>query len=124
LAPASAIFAQGRPPQPVVGPTVISESGNYSLKRGFRMTRNDVAIRITANNVTLDLAGEALEGPGGRLGIAISIEGASNVSVMNGKVSGFGIGVKAIDSANVKIQTIQVTGHDLGGAPPVSKSAS
>ncbi len=70
-------------------PVTISESGSYRLSGNLNLSDPNVnAIDITANDVTLDLNGFAVIGPGGTIGRSIGISGfgRTNISVRNGSV--------------------------------------
>ncbi|MEW5977058.1 MAG: right-handed parallel beta-helix repeat-containing protein [Acidobacteriota bacterium] len=101
--------------KPLFRSTTITESGSYRLIESFSSAS---AIVIQADNVTLDLDGHSMTGPGNKQGIGVSIEGANNVRVHNGHLSDFGIGVRVMNSANVQLDGLQINGHDLGGTPP------
>lgn len=83
-----------------------------------RRADGDPAIVITGNDVTLDLAGLSLLGPGGRQGVGVLVLDASNVEIRNGHLQDFGIGVQAVNSRNVTIEGLQIDGQDSGGSPP------
>jgi hypothetical protein len=100
------------------GPIRINRPGAYALRHDIKLRKDGVAVRITADNVTLDLKGRSLVGPGGKAGIGILIASAKNVHVKNGSLSRFGFAVQVEDSRNVKIEGLQITGLDLGGPPP------
>jgi hypothetical protein len=108
--------AQGR--QDIRRPTVITEPGSYTLERSFRLPSADTAIEIQSDNVSLDLNGHTINGPGNKGGVGISIMGATGVRVHNGSLEGFGIGVQIMDSNNVRVHDLQIMGQDLGGSPP------
>jgi len=97
---------------------VITRSGSYLLERDMAATAARPAIRVLANDVTLDLDGHRLTGPGNRVGVGISIEGVSSVRVFNGRGARLGIGVRIQDSNNVTVDGLQIVGEDLGGPPP------
>lgn len=99
-------------------PEVITRPGSYVLVANIDATGEETAIRIQANDVTLDLAGYTIWGPGGRQGVGVEIAGASNVTVENGHLQNFGIGVKAMNATNLAIEGLQIDGEDSGGAPP------
>jgi len=96
---------------------VITKSGSYVLKKDLLGTPSEPAVLIQADNVTLDLDGHSLMGPGNKLGMGIAIFG-KNIRVTNGSLKNFGIGVKVEDSNNVSVEKLQISGEDLGGAPP------
>jgi hypothetical protein len=96
----------------------IDRPGSYRLRHDVRLKGPGAAIVIAADGVSLDLAGHALSGPGGKLGTGIMIDGRRNVSVKNGTLRAFGFGVQVANSVNVKLQGLQITGDDAGGPPP------
>lgn len=98
-------------------PLTLSRPGTYVLNRDL-LIGEGVAIDITGRDVTLDLAGHFLEGPGERQGVGIRIREATNVRVFNGHVRRFGIGVQVLASTNVSVEGLQIDGMDSGGAPP------
>jgi hypothetical protein len=96
----------------------ITRPGSYRLTHNLRHRGTGAAIVITSGGVSLDLAGHALIGPGGKQGTGVLIEGAHGVSLRNGTIQGFGFGVQVVNAANVKLQGLQVSGEDGGGPPP------
>jgi parallel beta-helix repeat protein len=75
-------------------PYTISQSGSYHLTQNLSHTnRNTNAIRVNADNVTIDLAGYSLIGPdfdSGTNNNGIYMNGRTNVEIRNGTVTGFG----------------------------------
>jgi parallel beta-helix repeat protein len=69
-------------------PLTISTSGSYYLTSDVNSAGN--AITIDVNNVTIDLMGYSLIGPGPGTSRGISLGIQSNVEVRNGTVRGFG----------------------------------
>ncbi len=119
--PAGAQESADRDPsfaRPIFGPTVIHRPGSYQLARNIHGRAEGATNRIVADDVSLDLAGHALLGPGGRAGTAIEIAGADNVRVSNGAIQHFGIGVHAQGVTNLVIEGLRIDGLDLGGPPP------
>jgi nitrous oxidase accessory protein NosD len=100
------------------GTVRITRPGSYRLQRDLRLREAGAAVTITAGGVSLDLAGHTLAGPGGTVGTGILIEGADGVSVRNGTLGGFAFGVQVVNSTNVKVQSLQISGADAGGPPP------
>lgn len=98
-------------------PLVLAAPGSYFLDRDVVLA-SGTAIQITSNDITLDLNGHSLRGPGGRQGVGILIQGATNVKVFNGQVRRFGIGVQVVGSTNVEVEGLQIDGIDSGGTPP------
>ena len=93
---------------------VISESGSYVLQDA-RMSSDtsSPAIMIMANDVTLDLNGECLKGPGGKSGVGVMIQGASGVVVMNGFISNMAFGVIVDSSHGVRLSKLQIRAQGL-----------
>jgi len=99
-------------------PTVITRPGSYVVEKDIVAGSAAAAIEIHANDVTLDLAGHRLVGPGRRQGSGIAVLGASNVRIFNGHVKRFGIGVRAEEATSLVVEGLQIDGLDSGGAPP------
>jgi parallel beta-helix repeat protein len=110
----------------------INKAGSYKLYANHTVAAGD-GIVITASNVTLDLNGftaattanatttAPAPGPTGTRGIVIM--GAKNVQISNGHVHGFNINVAVIDSQNVRVDGLQITGNNLapsGGPTEIS----
>jgi hypothetical protein len=102
--------------RPLRHPTVIEHPGKYVLQRDIYA--GDTAIIIRASQVTLDLDGHFIWGPGGKKGVGIQVKGVSNVAVRKGTIARFGTAVEVANARNVRIEQLQLTGEDLGGAPP------
>ncbi len=115
-----AAAGRGQNAHPIESPAVISEPGTYVLMRSRRTFPGETtpAIILRGGGIVLDLNGQTLAGPWNKTGVGISVEGASNVAVFNGIVSGFGVGVQVSNSNNVRIERLQIQGRDLGGTPP------
>jgi nitrous oxidase accessory protein NosD len=123
LLPGTAALAQNERagpaiPEPGDGTIRITRPGAYVLHRDIRLRAPRVAIEITASNVTLDLNGHALLGPGGQRGVGVRVARASGVHVHGGNVARFGMGVEVHDAVNVRISGLQIQGEDGGGPPP------
>lgn len=91
-------------------PVTITQPGSYKLMSNLSVPAGATGIHITAQNVTLDLNGYAILGPGscsrddGTGSVVCTVQGgtsgvsgpqgmASNVAVRNGSIEGFGYGV-------------------------------
>jgi len=105
---------EGRELKKIKKSTTITRSGAYILTRSLITKKTNPVITITADNVSLDLNGHNISGPGNVLGVALSVDNAQNVRITNGQVSSFNIGIRITDSNNVKIDKIQISGDDLG----------
>lgn len=107
----------GLGPNRIHQPTIIDAPGHYTL--GSKLFSGEAtAIQIEADNVSLDLAGLSIRGPGDRQGVGISVLGASNVRIYNGDLQRLGIGLLLDHATNVTIEGLQIDGVDSGGAPP------
>jgi len=95
----------------------INRPGSYRLHRDVT-PRHGPAIVVAASGVTLDLGGHALVASGDKESVGILIQGVGNVAVANGTISGFGFGVQVVDSLNVRVEKLQISGRDQGGPPP------
>lgn len=103
----------------------ISRPGSYKLYNNYRVASGH-AIIITASNVTLDLNGFSATttanatttapapGPNGTRGI--TVQGARNVEIKNGHVAGFNSNVTVLDSQNVRVDGLQISGGNLAPA--------
>lgn len=104
--------------RPVTHPTVISRSGCYVLARNVSLEEPGAAIVIAASNVSFDLSGRTLTGPGGKQGVGIRIEGTNGVRVFGGIVTRFQTGIEVREANNVRIEGLHIHGEDGGGPPP------
>src|SRR5262245_40207879 len=111
-----ATSVNGLPGCPHAGfPIVICQSGSYRLAENLTVgATNTNAIDITVNNVSIDLNGFTVSGPGDCVaatypvqctnigtGRGINGSGSKNLTVRNGTVRGFGAGVLAGPNALV-----------------------
>lgn len=102
----------------VTKPTTITESGSYVLLRDITLGESGTAIIIAADNVSLNLNGHSVVGPGNKQGVGIGIEGVNSISVHNGTIAGFGIGIRVASAQDVIGENLQIRGEDGGGPPP------
>jgi len=76
-------------------PYVISATGSYRLTGNLTVPASTNGINVFAANVTIDLNGFSITGPGSTSATPIGINSAGvDSTVENGTVTGFGIGVK------------------------------
>lgn len=99
-------------------PYTITQSGSYYLTQN--LTSTDTGITVNANDVTIDLCGFTLTGPGNTSGsnYGISLGIRRNVEIRNGTIKSFGrYGVyESGDSAkNNRILKIQAFYNGIGG---------
>jgi parallel beta-helix repeat protein len=74
-------------------PFVIDQPGSYHLTQNLTHTGQSTnAIEVNADNVTIDLGGYSLIGPGANSGTSngIHMNGRTNVEICHGTVTGFG----------------------------------
>ena len=83
--------AGAREPTPIKACQTISQPGSYELANN--LTANGDCLVITADFVTIDLAGFAISGTGGPGFTAISGGNVEGITVRNGSISGFSTGV-------------------------------
>ena len=77
-----------------IAPFTITQSGFYFLTKNLSSAGSGNAITIATSEVTLDLMGFSITGPGSTVGNGIYINpGMNNVEVRNGSVKGFLIGL-------------------------------
>ena len=93
---------QVEPRTPVSGAVTISESGSYYLAESV-----SGGITISADDVTLDLNGFALQGGGSGNGITIS-SGLQGVTVCNGSINDFGSGVVAVGVIGCRFENLKI----------------
>jgi len=117
---AVALFAQPPGVRTVGSPTVIDQPGSYMLTNSlFTSAGTGAGITITASDVTLDLNGQTITGPGNGSHAGIRIVGAQNVTVKNGNVTGVLMGVMVNNSSNVRVEGLSIRGFGLAvSAPP------
>ncbi len=96
--------------RPIVRSTVINEPGSYVLLRDITSTE---PLRITASGVTLDLNGHVLTAAARGAGIGIGVEGANGVTIKNGRITGFQMNVRVMNSTNVNVRDLSILGTDL-----------
>ena len=105
-------------------PYTISQSGSYVLNKDLLYTSpTGTAITITSGNVTLDFAGHLLDGLGGGPGtIAAGVQIGSdndpstysNVTIKNGTIVGFSIGITLYGGAGHVIQGMRLERQTVG----------
>jgi len=96
----------------------VSQSGSYYLTTNLTATNGQTGIGVYTDNVTIDLNGFTLTGPGGSSGFGIYQEfSCRNLTVLNGKVVDFSgdamSGIKLSGAAN-RLHSIQSSGNHYG----------
>lgn len=106
-----------------VEPNSYDRPGSYALAASV-ISADEAAIRITANDVTLDLGGHSLRCVHGKPAEAVSygvhMPGVSGVTIRNGAISGCTIGILADSGSGHRIEAVDFTGNthvgiSLGG---------
>jgi hypothetical protein len=99
-------------------PYTISQPGFYYLTGNISYSGTGQAIYITTSEVTLDLMGFSISGPGSggtAEGVAITNLMINNVEVRNGQVKNFYYGVdSAAGNRNVRFSNLKVSGCNTG----------
>jgi hypothetical protein len=86
----------------------ISQSGPYVLANNLSATGN--CLVITANSVTIDLAGFSIVGSGTSTGIVTTVA-VENTVVRNGSISNFNVGVDLSNSSSSIVEGLHVFGN-------------
>lgn len=109
-------------------PISITKSGSYILATTLQVGGRTLnAINVSAPNVTIDLNGFSIIGPGAGVGVGINAGGASNVTVENGSVTNMGgSGIKVGDNGVVRNVGVigNGTGSGLGGRDGIDCTGS
>lgn len=100
----------------ITGPIVITEPGTYRVANDFS-TDGD-AIVVQADDVVLSLGGYTITGPGDLAGRGIVLDGANKVTVRDGILQSFGLGVVLLDTKNSAVRGVRVVGGDVATGPP------
>jgi hypothetical protein len=86
-------------------PYKITEPGSYRLKGNLVVTAADItAINIDASNVTIDLNGFSIVGPGSSVGLYGIADLSANtaIAVHNGTIAGFSYGIQLTGPGGLK----------------------
>ena len=97
--------------QPASFPIVIAQAGSYYLTGNITGASNTDGIRISANDVTIDLNGFAMIGAGGN-GDGVNVSTAlSNITVRNGVLRTWGHqGMNLENASNLHVESVIVSG--------------
>ena len=107
----SAIAAEAQGPGLISSCQPITQPGSYFLTRNLTATGS--CLTIQANFVTLDLGGFVITGNGTGSGIAATPIQA--ITVRNGTVTNFSIGVNFKSAHDATIERLRVIGNSSGG---------
>ena len=114
--------------QPSSFPIVIDQSGSYVVTRTITVSTTDVnGIEIHADNVTIDLNGQTLIGPGkqnGSSGSGIYADDRNNVAITNGTLRDFSECGIVLTGNNHQLKNVRVYNNGLNGISVASSSSS
>ena len=99
-------------------PYTISSSGSYYLTQNVSYGSTDAnGITITADNVTLDLNGFTVTGPGSGTKDGIYADGKKNITVRNGVVQSWATGVSVGSGAmiNCVVEDLRAYNNSISG---------
>jgi len=100
--------------QPLPATLIIDQPGNYILVNNITVsTSRTYGIEIRSNDVTLDLHGYTLSGPGGS-GIGIYVSQKDNVDIINGTVQGFSCGI-SLSGTNHQVSNVRAYNNSSCG---------
>jgi hypothetical protein len=96
-------------------PYTINAPGYYYLTRNLTYTGGDgITINPGVNNVTIDLMGFVLTGPGNDQYFGVATAENSNVEVRNGTITGWQTGVNGTAGANHRAVSVRAVGNTRG----------
>jgi hypothetical protein len=97
-------------------PFIIERPGNYCLVADLTVEEGTAAIQIMSENVSVDLQGHKITGPGVGTGVGISASGVSSVKVFNGSISGFFYAVNMDNVTHVSLTGLALINNIFRGA--------
>jgi hypothetical protein len=113
------VYAQGRPAVQIHRNAVIDSPGTYVLSSDLTVSGSEPALTIRASNVTVDLGGHEIAGPGRNAGTGILIDSSTGVRVFNGNIRDLGMGVTVMSSNAVRLEGLIISGRGIAvSAPP------
>jgi hypothetical protein len=96
-------------------PIILNSTASYVLTSNLMVPDPNVnAITISADNVTLDLNGHALIGPGSGTGTGIYAIDKKNITVRNGTIRGFGYEGIYIHGSTANNRVKDISAYDNG----------
>jgi hypothetical protein len=99
-------------------PFTITEPGSYYLTKNLVAAADQNGITVNASNVTIDLNGFCLTGPGSGKSDAITMKARSNVEVRNGTITawgGCGVIERAPEGENHRMLNLRSTWNGESG---------
>jgi hypothetical protein len=95
-------------------PITITQSGSYYLTKN--LTSDSNGIIVEANNVTIDLCGFTLTGPGSGSNYGVNMIGPNNVEIRNGIIRNFGsFGIRGYSGSGNSIIGIKSISNGRSG---------
>lgn len=92
---------------PATFPIIIDQPGNYVLSNNITVfTSGKHGIEIRSDDVTLNLHGNTIAGPGDLSGTGISASQRDNIEIKNGTVQGFSCGIN-LSGSNHQVRDIR-----------------
>jgi Right handed beta helix region len=107
------IFEETPNPSPITSTLTITNPGTYVLARDVQVSSGD-AIVIRASGVTLDLNGRRLATSATGAGRGVFVDGATGVSIKNGRIGPFRSNIMIMNSVNVTVADLQIAGAGTG----------
>jgi hypothetical protein len=106
--------ADARAPTMIRACGTISQPGSYELANNLTATGN--CLVITADFVTIDLAGFSISGsPAQGLGISAGAPNLRGIAIRNGSISGFVAGISLVSSRGSIVEGLRVFDNFEGG---------
>jgi len=104
------------PPPPPPGISTcgveITAPGDYYIQNDLTATSGDYCIKITSDNVNLDLLGNTITSYG--VPIGIMVENVNNVKIYNGNITNFEYGVAIHNTTNYEVYSLDLSGNIWG----------
>jgi hypothetical protein len=114
---AAPVHAQMKLMKPAGGfPVKITKAGSYIL--GANLLVGVIlpdAIKVSASNVSINLNGFGIIGPGAGSGMGVDAVGENNVTVTNGTITAMGGAAISIGN-NGTVQNVRIVGNGVGSA--------
>jgi hypothetical protein len=108
--------ANAREPTPIKACGTISQPGSYEPANNLAATPPSDCLVITANFVTIDLAGFLIGGSGLGAGAGIKApQGGTGIALRNASISGFGIAVDLSSANGSVVEGLRVSGDGARG---------
>jgi len=108
------VAAQTKLKRPLTFPLKVTKSGSYVMGENFIVGATTVpVIKVTANDVTIDMMGFSIQGPGKGTGIGIDATTSTDVTIQNGAITGMG-GSGIVVGPNGVVRNVRSYGNGTG----------